>query len=497
MRPLETKRRHLTDEELDGYRGRTLPPRELLSADAHLHDCDSCHARYGGDRSLADAFAFVRGLRAAGAEEFHPAFEQLAAYVDDELRVGERFAVAAHLEACAECDEQVRELEPLRALIDGASRLTPTPEGRTAASRGSRPPAVPESHTAAVSERNPAPAASPAVRASFFEGLRAAWRAPSYRVAAGFVGAALVVALLGWVLLRTLRTDSAARRAQAPQPVQEQAQNEQKAAASGVVAEAPRAEGEQPQTTHAEEASASPTQPAPSDETAPGSSEAVLALEDGDGRVTLDAQGRAAGLDSLSPSQQRLVTTLLTTARVETPRLPWEGGGGGDTLMGGSGGGVSFSLRGPVGKVVETARPTLRWTPLAGATSYVVTVRDSAGRTVVTSAPLTAAEWSVPDSLRRGVVYSWKVLAVRGGEEVVSPPPAAPDARFKVLEAAQAEELSRARRRHPRSHLLLGALYARAGLLDDAEREFRRLAEKNPSSPVAQKLLRDVRARRR
>jgi hypothetical protein len=89
------------------------------------------------------------------------------------------------------------------------------------------------------------------------------------------------------------------------------------------------------------------------------------------------------------------------------------------------------------------------------------------------------------------------VLAVNNGEEVVSPLPTAPDAQFKVLEEAQAEELKQARQSHPRSHLLLGALYARAGLFDDAEREFRALVQKNPRSRLAQKLLRDVRARRR
>jgi hypothetical protein len=95
------------------------------------------------------------------------------------------------------------------------------------------------------------------------------------------------------------------------------------------------------------------------------------------------------------------------------------------------------------------------------------------------------------------VIYSWKVLAVKDGEEVVSPRPAAPDAQFKVLEHARVEELEQARQLHSQSHLLMGTLYARAGLLDEAEREFQELIEKNPKSSFANKLLRDLRARRR
>jgi hypothetical protein len=446
---LETMTRHLTDTELERYRGRTLPPQQLLSANAHLHDCNSCHERYGGDRSLGDAFAFAQSFKATGLEESHLPFEQLAAYVDDALRGEEQLMAAAHLEECAECEAQVRELKRLRTLITGESYPT-----------------------APLSAPAPAPAPAPVRQPTFFEKLRAAWQVPSYRVAAQVAGVVLVVALLGWVLARSLRTNMADQRT-----------------------EVSRLEGEQIQPTPVEKASPAPTRPPPN-EAAPESSSTILALEDGDARVTLDGQGRLVGLNSLSPAYQRLVRTVLTTAQVETPRLPWEGRKG-ETLMGRSGDEVTFSLHSPVGKVVQTARPTLRWTPLAGATSYVVTVRDSTARTIATSAPLSSAEWSVPHPLRRGVIYSWKVLAVKDGEEVVSPPPTAPDAQFKVLEEAQAEELERARQLHPRSRLLLGALYARAGLLDDAEREFRGLVEKNPRSRFAQKLLRDVRARRR
>jgi hypothetical protein len=89
------------------------------------------------------------------------------------------------------------------------------------------------------------------------------------------------------------------------------------------------------------------------------------------------------------------------------------------------------------------------------------------------------------------------VTAVKDGQEVISPAAPAPEARFKVLGAATMKELERLEAAHPDSHLVRGVLYAQAGLLDDAEREFRALLEANPQSPTAQKLLQSVEALRR
>jgi hypothetical protein len=89
------------------------------------------------------------------------------------------------------------------------------------------------------------------------------------------------------------------------------------------------------------------------------------------------------------------------------------------------------------------------------------------------------------------------VTATADGKEILSPTAAAPEAKFAVLGQDEAEELERARLSVPDSHLTLGVLYARAGLLDEAEREFRLLVEANPKSPAASKLLRSLRELRR
>jgi hypothetical protein len=164
--------------------------------------------------------------------------------------------------------------------------------------------------------------------------------------------------------------------------------------------------------------------------------------------------------------------------------------------MGGSGEGVSFALLSPVGTVVETDHPTFRWRPLSGATTYALNVYDSSLNTVATVDRLSATQWMAARPLKRNEVYTWQVTAVKDGQEITSPVPPAPEAKFKVLDRARAEELRMAKKTYPDSHLILGAVYKKAGLLDDAEREFKALLSANPNSPVAQKLLQDVKSLR-
>jgi hypothetical protein len=78
------------------------------------------------------------------------------------------------------------------------------------------------------------------------------------------------------------------------------------------------------------------------------------------------------------------------------------------------------------------------------------------------------------------------------GNEVISPRPPAPQAKFRVLDQARANELAAAKRAYANSHLTLGLLYAQAGLLSESEQELRLLLKENPNSEVARKLLSQV-----
>jgi hypothetical protein len=240
---------------------------------------------------------------------------------------------------------------------------------------------------------------------------------------------------------------------------------------------------------------------------APGSSQQItLALND-DGRVVaLDKRGYLMGLEALPVSLRERVRSALTSGRVTLSQEARDLAGKQGTILGGASAGVNFALISPVGKVIEDERPTLRWNPLGsnpmrrspliGATRYTVTITDSNFNEVAKSPELRGTQWQVPLPLKRGGVYRWQVIAVIDGRQLKSTTPPAPDAVFKVLGQAEVEEIERAQRAYPNSHLLRGVLYSKTGLVDEAEREFKALVAANPRVPIARKLLASLRAAR-
>jgi hypothetical protein len=240
-------------------------------------------------------------------------------------------------------------------------------------------------------------------------------------------------------------------------------------------------------------------QPAPSPQPEPTreqSARIVVALNDAGRQITLDAQGHLAGLEQLPEELRTQIKSALVTQRLaRAPALDELNSEAGVLRGGGQQDGLPFRLVAPLGVVVESDRPTFRWQPLAGADRYNVTVTDDNLNEVAASGPVTATSWRVPRSLARGRVYSWQVTAhKKDGQAVTSPVLPAPPAKFQVLAQKQLRELRDARKLYPDSHLTLGVLYAQAGLLDDAAREFQALARANPRSDVARKLFGEVRA---
>lgn len=223
----------------------------------------------------------------------------------------------------------------------------------------------------------------------------------------------------------------------------------------------------------------------------------IAQLNDGQAQLTLDTQGRLAGADNLPPAYQRMVKEAMTTQRIERSPLLAGLRSPSSSLRGSNEPDNAFALTEPIGKVVLSDRPVFRWTPLAGATGYVVEVYDEKFNQVVVSPQLGATLWTASQPLKRGAVYTWQVSASKDGQEIKAPRPNAPAATFRVLDQAKANEVAQARRAYATSHLTLGLIYAQAGLLSEAEGEFRALQKANPHSEVARRLLANVQALRR
>ena len=226
-----------------------------------------------------------------------------------------------------------------------------------------------------------------------------------------------------------------------------------------------------------------PSQPAP---------EVVAQLNDGNGVLSLDQEGKLSGADNLPPAYQGLLKKALTSQRIERSSQLQGLTRASSTLMGVDNKQREFAVLEPVGNVVLSNQPAFRWSALEGATGYVVEVYDDQFKLVASSPEVANRSWTVPQSLARGKVYSWQVKAIKDGQEVTSPRPPAPQAKFRVLDQAKANEIAKAKRDFASSHLTLGLLYADAGLLREAEQEFRLLRRANPNSDVARNLLRQI-----
>src|SRR5205807_983910 len=205
---------------------------------------------------------------------------------------------------------------------------------------------------------------------------------------------------------------------------------------------------------------------------------AAASLKDNGRKIQLDSGGILVGLDELPEASRSLVRSVLTTKTLSKPEVLDKLTAPSITLLDPTARESTFGLLGPFGTVIATDHPNLRWQALAGATSYTVSVFDADFNRVTRSAPQAATQWT-STRLRRGMIYSWEVVAVRNGQEVRSPVAPAPRAQFKILEAEKLFELSNLKKHSPISHLSLGLTYARFGLLAEAEGQLQILAREN------------------
>ena len=213
----------------------------------------------------------------------------------------------------------------------------------------------------------------------------------------------------------------------------------------------------------------------------------VASLADGGGRIALLEDGSIAGVELRSPRDVEDVRTVLSGRSIAIPTFI--------AAMPGAvrgGGAHAHPLR-----AIEPFRSAVRdprfsWTPVRGARSYRVAVFDADYEEVARSGALTGTSWRPSKPLPVGVDLSWHVVAETDAGEISSAGSDRAEAVFRVLSSKDASEIDFDEAHYRDSHLLRGLLYSRWGLLHDAEREFRRVAEQNPDSPVARALIKSV-----
>lgn len=421
---------HLTQKQIEDYSQRLLGGAELLAVSDHLAGCETCLGRLESSLNSDETFVALREETLDPDLTSHLTPGQTADYVDQNLAGEELQIVSDHLTVCEQC---VLAVEDLRAFRD---EMAPSID------RVYRP-AAPAS-TSSLG----------AWREKFVSFFRLS-PIPAFGSAALMV---LILATVGWLIWRT-PSERESEIVAAPTP------SLQPSPSAEASVEAPPAES---------------------------TATVVVQLNDGDRILTLDEEGKLSGAESLPPSYQNLIKKALTTQRIErSPELQGLSRPP-SSLMSSDNQEDEFFVMEPVGSVLLRNQPRFLWSIVEGATGYVVEVYDEQFRLVAASPRLKIASWSV--QLPRGAVYSWQVKAIKDGQELIAPRPPAPQAKFRILDQAKANELARARRVYASSHLTLGLLYAEAGLLKEAEQQFRLLRRSNPNSPLARRLHRQIRA---
>jgi cytoskeletal protein RodZ len=422
---------HLSETEVSLFRERTIGPTERERIDSHVAECESCLRRILPSEDTALVYSeLTEALLPDGADEpFHLSNAEIRAYANGSIDQADRVIFESHLDICDQCSEAVQ-LLTASSPVESVSSLARQAE-------------VP------VQQFSPS--------------WRAAFQFTPARAAVGvLVAACLVLAFVVWRRWHSRAVDQTAQQASSQTPTNTPG-------------------------------SGSPT-PAPTESTKDSNTDqfAVAAsLEDNGRKIQLDNTGKLIGLEELPEASRSLVRSVLANKTLSKPEVLDKLTAPSITLMDPTARENTFGLLGPSGTVIATDRPNLRWQALAGAESYTVSVFDADFNRVTRSAPQTATQWTSP-ALRRGMIYSWEVVAVRNGQEVRSPVAPAPRAQFKILEAEKLLELTNLKKHKPISHLTLGLTFARFGLLVEAEGQLQILARENPNSPVATRLLRTV-----
>jgi len=220
---------------------------------------------------------------------------------------------------------------------------------------------------------------------------------------------------------------------------------------------------------------------------APASPQLVAALRDGGGTIGLNGQGELMGTARVPPEDAALLAETLKMHWLPAPMVKVDDGGQAERLRGESVARPGFHVLAPLPETTTTT-PEFRWQSMPQAESYRVEIYDEQFKLAAQSPAIDQTNWTAAAPLAPGRLYTWVVKAKTAAGSVQTPQPPEPEARFAVADAKTLAAIDAARRQSPESHLLLAALYARAGMTSAARAEMDVLAKENPGSALVRQL---------
>lgn len=424
---------HLSDPQIILFQARALPPAVMIAVLEHLAHCIRCRQRNHEHFQATNAYqaSTITLSPVIQLQHEHLDAEQVTALAHKKLDREDEEIAQAHLQTCQECRSEVQSLLSFQA----------------------------ELKTELHHRYGPKPAPKQTWQWKLW------WTVWQWKpmFAALFVAACVLTTML--VLLNQGKKQNTSPIALASP-----------SASATVIPPSP---------------SASPTTSPSISGSAP--EETVIAsLRDGAGMIALTKKGNFEGIPSVTDELRGDIVAALRTGKLHKPAILNDLANDVETVRGKTTDEAAVQLRTPVGITVLANRPVLHWQPVEKAIGYEVEIADGRGNEVARSErlPASSQRWQPPQALKRGAIYTWTVRAIREEPTTTALPPAG---RFKVLGVSEARELARLQAQS-NSHLVLGLFYTRAGMLSEAQQELRSLANKNPDSPSARKLLQSLQA---
>lgn len=434
---------HLTTEQIKDYAGHNLSGTEWVGVNAHLFDCEYCYHHFLDIFQACRKFPIEIDMdELAGLKHWHLQGEDLRSYVEGKMDELDLNYANLHLKECGWCKEEVSHFSAFTSELEHYLSKRHAPIKRVPA------------HIKYFQK---------------FGALPFYWSPASFARAAG-LAILLIFTTLLWSTYRTK-----------PRLVEE-------ASLPAQSQEGGSASEQAPPTSQTTDTSRPVHAVVPNTNTVEGH---TLKNETFHSRSQAPPNYNLSNTNKRYSRSQEIEASLLAEDLIRPPVIEIFDKSS-IVLRGDDSKSESFNVTSPYSTVISNDRPTFHWTALNGASSYVVYVYDAKLNLIKTSDPVIETHWLIPVRLGRGVIYTWTVTAFKDGKEFLAPTLPA-RAEFKIIEKSELDKLN-SQIKHMHSGIARGVLFAKAGLLGEAERELRTHLVRYPDDSHAKKLLETIKS---